>query len=105
MSKFSVTYEIVTAESAENGEVEDCGFVAESLSLRDALDLAVQTESSQCEQTSIEASDSDIGSARWFTVCNSPTYDEGRQESRSLHIPEHVTASSRARIYRALRSH
>ncbi len=105
MLKFNVTYEIVTEESAENGEAEDCGFAGENLGLREALDLTVQTESNLCEQTCIEASDSTIGTARWFTVYNSATYDTGVQENRSLHIPDGVTPSSRARIFRALRNH
>lgn len=102
---FNVTYEIVTHESAEYGEVEDCGFAGENLSLRDALDLVVQTESSHCEQTGVEASCSDIASARWVTVYNSPTYDDGRAESRSIHIPDNVTPASRARILRAVKAH
>lgn len=105
MLKFNVTYEIVTQESAEHGDAEDCGFVGEGLTLRDALDMVVRTESNMCEQTCIEASCSDIASARWVTVYNSPTYDEGRAENRSLHIPNNVTASSRARILRAVKAH
>ena len=44
MNKFSVTYEIVTEESAEDGDSAESGFVGEGLSLRDALDLAASTE-------------------------------------------------------------
>jgi len=38
MNKFSVTYEIVTPESAEYGDAEDRGWVVEDATLRDALE-------------------------------------------------------------------
>ncbi len=99
---FSVTYEIITEESAEDGEAAEHGFIGENLSLREAIDLVGETESSHCERSCVEASDSRIGEARWFTVYNSADWIDGNAESRSLHVPEGVTASSRRRIARLL---
>jgi hypothetical protein len=67
MNKFSVTYEIVTEESAEDGDSAESGFVGEGLSLRDALDLAASTDSCHCGRSAVEASDSRPGMARWVT--------------------------------------
>ena len=39
MATFNVTYEIVTEESAAEGDAEERGFIAEGLTLRDAVDL------------------------------------------------------------------
>jgi hypothetical protein len=102
MAQFHVTYEIVTEASADDGDCEDCGFVAENISLREAIDLVNATESSHCEQSGIEANDSCISNARWITVYNSADWIEGRAESRSLHIPDNATAASRRRIARLL---
>jgi hypothetical protein len=99
---FSVTYEIITEESAENGEAEDGGFIARDCDLRWAIALVNATDSCHCSQSAIEPSDSVM--PRWFTVYNSADYITGVTENRSLHIPEHVTASSRRRIGRLLGS-
>lgn len=100
MNKFSVTYEIVTEESAEDGDSAESGFVGEGLSLRDALDLAASTESCHCGRSAVEASDSRPGMAQWVTFYNSQDWQSGQFENRSLHIPDGVTAASRARIVR-----
>ena len=99
---FSVTYEILTEESIEHGEAEESGFVAENISLREAIDLVQKTESNHCSQSGIEPSDSRVDCARWFTVYNSADYINGNIENRSLHIPDHVTPASRKRIARLL---
>jgi hypothetical protein len=102
MVRFNVTFEIITEESAENGEAEENGFIDEGLTLREALDCVTATDSCHCEQSGIEASDSRISEARWFTVYNGADYLSGIYENRSLHIPDCVTASSRQRIARLL---
>jgi len=98
MTKFSVTYEIITEASAEHGDCADCGYLAGNLSLRDALSMVCATESAHCSQSSIEPNDSD--SPDWITVYNSANYISGNYENRSLHIPRHVTRASRRRIAR-----
>ena len=92
---WKVTFEIVTPESAENGEAEESGFVDESCALREAVRYI--------SGTAHEASDSRIASARWFTNYEyNEDYRTGGRESRSLHIPERVTGASRKRLARIL---
>jgi hypothetical protein len=102
MVKFAVTYEIVTEESAEDGEAEDSGFVGENMRLREAIDCVTSTDSCHCSQSGIEPSDSRVESMRWVTVYNGMDYISGEVENRSLHIPDTVTASSRRRIARLM---
>ncbi len=101
MPTFSVTYEIYTEESAENGDSESSGFQCENVSLREAIDAVCNTDSNTRSQSSIEANDS-IENCRWVTVYNSVDWISGETENRSLHIPDSVTASSRKRIARLL---
>jgi len=95
MAKFDVTYEIVTHESAAEGEAEERGFVAEGVSLREAYKLV------GCY--ALEADCWPVHGPRWFTNFE---YDEdfrtGARESRSLHLPNHLTEASRMRIARLL---
>lgn len=101
---FFVTYEIVTAESAEHGDVAERGFVGQELRLRDAIDAVTSTRTSAVSGVeSIEASASDISAAGWITVCNGMEFETGSYESRSLHIPDSVTTASRGRILRLMR--
>ena len=98
---FSVTYEIVTQESSEEGEAEESGFVIENATLREAVSELFDTRTSGCSGVeSVEPSDSVVSYARWITVYNGMEYETGAHESRSLHIPDHVTAASRRRIAR-----
>lgn len=99
MPRFHVTYEVVTYESAENGEAEERGFCspggwhhddAAPLSLRDAVSLVGCVE--------------DSGS--WFTETDGRTnYRTGAVETRSLHPPRNITAASYARLARLLRAY
>jgi len=101
---FNVTYEIVTEASAEHGEAEERGFIVEGASLRDALQAVCETRTSFVDGVEcIEANDSGIDHARWITVYNGMEYETGAHESRSLHMPEHLTAATRRRIYRLLK--
>ncbi len=100
MGQFSVTYEIVTDESAEQGEAESRGYVAEDIGLREAFKLVQETESPHCSTESIECDESPIRSPRWVTVTSGRDWLSGDSESRSLHIPDHATAATRRRIAR-----
>ena len=103
MSKFSVTYEIVTQESAEHGDADERGFIGKDLSLRDAIDEVNSTRTNMVDGvTCIEPSDSRIEHARWFTVFNGMEFETGAQENRSIHIPDNVTGASRRRIARLM---
>lgn len=98
---FSVTYEIVTPESAEHGDAEERGYIAEETRLRDALQFLFDTRTSHCDGVEgVETSSSTIDQARWITVYNGAEYQTGARESRSLHFPDGLTPSTRARILR-----
>ena len=90
-NRYSVTYDIVTPESAENGDVAEAGYVAEDVSLRDAIDAV----GGVCYEHN--------GGYEWFTNCEyNLNYGTGAQESRSLHLPDGITGASRVRIGRLL---
>jgi len=95
MPKFNVTFEIVTPESAAEGDAAERGFVAENVSLREAY------KAIGCY--ALKADEWPVRSPRWFTNFE---YDEdfqtGARESRSLHLPNHLTEASRMRIARLL---
>jgi hypothetical protein len=92
---FSVTYEIITPESAEHGDFADAGFVSESCSLREAIDLVGNQVT--------EANEYPITCPRWLNNYEyGENYATGERESRSLHFPDHITAASRCRIARML---
>lgn len=93
---FSVTYEIVTDESASEGEAADSGFVGEGLTLREAL-----AECRGYGDSAIEC-DSSHGRPRWINFYSSPDMYSGEFENRALHIPDSVSDSSAVRIARYL---
>src|SRR3954470_17832014 len=100
---FSVTYEIMTEESASNGEAEETGFVVQDVCLRDALEAVHETRTSACDGvTSIQPSSSDVADARWITIDNGMEFETGARESRSIHFPESLTGATRCRIARLL---
>ena len=104
MAKFNVTHEIVTPERAENGDAEERGYISEGVSLREAIYDVLHTRTSLVECIeAIELSSSDAESARWLTVYNGPEFETGARESRSIHLPEHLTASTKRRIMRLVR--
>lgn len=100
INKFSVTYEVITPESAEHGDFAETGFIlpgewkvsAEdpgevTMSLRDAINLCYPQQ--------------DSGS--WFSeVDGREDYRTGAKEFRNLHPPENITSSSYNRIKKLL---
>jgi hypothetical protein len=93
---FSVTYEIVTPESAEECDAAERGFVCENVSLREALaEIDGASEASEWPF--------DGRNDAWFTNYEYGTdYATGAQESRSLHMPRNLTPATRRRIARLL---
>lgn len=95
---FRVTYEIITPESAENGDADERGFVAPGewrgaepvdMTLREAMRLAYPQE--------------DCGG--WFAeVDGRQNYRTGAEERRSIHPPRNITPSSYDRLCRLLLS-
>ena len=100
---FSVTYEIVTAQSAEHGDAAERGFEWQNANLRDAVKTVLGTRSSRCSQEVIEAFETGCGYA--VRVINSPCYDTGEQESRTLHIPPLISRVSARRIAKICGAH
>lgn len=105
MTRFRVTYDIVTPESAEHGDIAEGGFMLPGgwrvppligkptpgveMSLREAVDLV----SAGCME--------DSGS--WFTeIDGRPDYRTGEEERRAFHPPDNCTAASYARLARLL---
>jgi hypothetical protein len=103
---FNVTYQITTPESAELGDTDECGFVIENASLRDAIEAVRGTRTNEVSGIEcVEPSEYPGDSFRWITVVNGMEYLTGAQECRAIHIPDNVTNASRARILRLVRGH
>ena len=103
MNGFNVTYDIVTEESAADGDFAESGFIGENMNLRDAVRALFETRT--CEvggAESIEADSFPLANARCVTVCNGMEYVTGDYESRSIHFPESMTGASRRRLARLL---
>jgi hypothetical protein len=97
---FTVTYDIVTAASAEIGDVAAAGFVdagewrsAEPVQLRLAEAMALVG----CLQ--------DNGDGSFYEVDSRLDCHTGEYESRALHCSRAVTKSSLGRIRRVLRAY
>ena len=100
---FNVTYDITTPESAENGDYKESGYICEGVSLREAIDCFYETRASQCAGIiDINANEWPAINPSWITVDNGGEYLTGAYESRSLHLPDSVTPSSKRRICRLL---
>jgi len=103
MATFSVTYDIVTPESAEHGDVAELGFISENVSLREAIALTLETRTPYVDGVeAVEASEYPFTRPRWVTITNGREFYTGACESRSLHFPESITPASRKRIARFL---
>jgi hypothetical protein len=101
-----VTYEIVTEESAADGDAAERGFICEDVGLRDAIEAFTGTRTNRLDSgDGVEANNSQIDCARWFTMYNGMEYETGEYESRSIHLPDQCTASTRRRIARLLGVH
>lgn len=101
-NSWNVTYEIWDEESSEIGETDEKGFVVEDVSFKEALEEVGGIHASYEPDSSGDGS-----KVRWLTndSYNEGTHEyftTGREEQRSLHIPEHITPSSRKRICKLL---
>ena len=94
MKAFNVTFEMVTEESAQDGEAAESGFISENVSLSCAVANVKSTFTSTCGGGSADYGDS------WITVNNGMDYITGEYESRSLHRPAKCTNASWGRICR-----
>ena len=114
---FRVTYDVVTEESARDGDVSDSGFVS-GTGWRDSTsfltrssdmsdyDMSLRVAHSLMSGIAHEANESPISnSVRWLTQYESNDgtrafYEQGETESLSVHIPDSITNASRIRICR-----
>jgi hypothetical protein len=93
---FSITYEKITPESAEDGEAAERGFLYEELTFREAMDALRWSRGAY-----VEADSYPVKSPRWFTFYNTDeNYATGEVTNLSLHLPKSLTSATRARIAR-----
>lgn len=93
---YAETYYADDEQECSDAEVEHFGAL---VGLRDAIDfLRVTGAGVSC----VQPSDSEWSHARWVTAYGSMDYIDGTTENRSIHFPERMTASSRARVCRAI---
>jgi hypothetical protein len=99
-SCFTVTYEIVTPESAEYGEAEESGFVLPGgwhVDATDPSDVTMDLRSAAALVSTLE------DSGRWFTETDGHLdYRTGVLERRALHPPRNITPASYKRLSRLL---
>ena len=95
---FSITYETVTPESAEDGDYAESGFLAEGVTFREVMD-----ELRWYRGGYAEADCYPVHNPRRFTFVGADEdYSTGAVTSYSLHLPEHITPASRMRIARLI---
>ena len=99
MNKFSVTYEYITEESAENGEAEETGFLGEAETLHDAVALLYGSRTN-----AIDGGGHIEDGGSWLTCYGGREFMTGNYENRSLHPPRNITPSSYKRLGRAIRN-
>lgn len=100
-SRFRVTYDIVTPESAENGDTAENGFVLPGGYHVDVATAIADTEGDyeMDLRTALNYVCPQENSGRWFTECDGrENYRTGEHETRSLHPPRSITASSYRRL-------
>jgi hypothetical protein len=84
---FSVTYEIITNESAEHGDYVETGYIDENISLREAMRLVYPQE--DCDG--------------WFREVDARIdYATGEYKYHTLHPPRNITPSSYNRLRKIL---
>ena len=98
---FTVTFDIVTDESAKQGDCEAYGIIDDFTRLRDALKALNETRTSMVD--SVECIEPDCIPCDWprsVRVVNSREFKTGACETRYLHIPARITRASARRIAR-----
>lgn len=102
-----ITYEIITPESAAEGDAEERGFIEPRFHIKVPIEEAL--DDSQWPATDLEWSLSDAerflgrkgmeDSGRWFTSCDPDRdFQTGAETYYSLHPADSVTPSSYARL-------
>ncbi len=107
MPRFSVTYEIVTPESAEHGDAEERGYIMPGEWRYDINDPSLEHEKQDYTMTLREAltlASPDCDCGAWFAESGESrvNYRTGAVEQRSIHPPRNITRSSYNRLARLL---
>lgn len=100
MQTFNVTYERISELSAAFGEVEERGFVARNVTLREALDAIASNAPQAASLECIEPNDSEPKRARWLSWIYGREYYDGDVYTYALCFPDELTPASRARVAR-----
>ena len=105
MRYFHVTYEIVTPESAEDGDAAERGY-AKPHGWRFPLETMSDDDVKACAMTLREARDLAypiFDSGSWFdSEPSTLSYQTGEDISYSVHPPHNITPASYERVKRAL---
>jgi hypothetical protein len=98
MVTFRVTYDVVTPESAEQGDYAESGYYSRGgWKHEDESSWTLHEVVSQFGRNSLE------DNGRWFSSTDSDTdYRTGEDTSYSVHPPRSITAASYARLRRIL---
>lgn len=92
---FSISYEVVTPESAEQGDADESGMLAEGLTLREAY--------ANLSGDGTPEPDSSHGAPRWLTFPSDTDYATGAETSKTLHFPRKISPASAMRVARLFR--
>lgn len=112
-TKFTLAFQIITEESAANGDYSSCGLITRPgnspnrslFGLREAIAIFRNFYDGSGP---VEADCSPISKEtppRWFNTCNQGFNADGENVNVSLHIPKEVSPSSAMRLARYLRCH
>lgn len=105
MNRFKVTYDIVTEESAEYGDTDECGFVTadgDHVNVSDVIHERMPSEDFKMNlRQALDHCYPQEDSGSWFTeVDGRDNYSTGEHETRSLHPPDNITPASYRRLCR-----
>lgn len=95
--RFAVTYNKVDKESAKEGDTCEAGFISRGSVLREAVEAFRDVRH---PTGYVEANECPAIAPRWLTTYGEP--EDGVDETRAIHFPDTVTASSRRRLARLL---
>ena len=102
MPRFTITYAIVTPESAEQGENDETGIIThDETSLREAIKELFSTRTNRVD--GIECIECDYHAGRFTAyVNNGMEFETGAHESRCMHA--YLTPASAARVSRLIKN-
>ena len=108
MPKFTVTYEVVTPESAEHGDFAEIGFM-QSGGWQHEISTVEMARDREALEFDLRSAVNMIGcvedSGSWFSEADGRVnYQTGAETRYSLHPPKNITASSYGRLARLLKA-